>query len=257
MPKGRRSKPLKSNMSDSIIQKPIQESHYLKAKKVYLDLAAFPTDPKIQSIAENLEIRNVITCNSADPNDEWIIAIINPLEEKAEYRQMDFAGDQLYIEGPAGIGKTTLLGKKFGTGDLQQIRDSQFAALTRMDLGTHRLRDFVRKISQQWVVDRSSWLSPAIYGGYIEKVIFLYGGHLRALFGACENILILENPKLSNEDLHQRVQRRGGMDAKMPLKYHTICRELFQIFAEHYGLMIKDINDFNSSIDFIAWYRSR
>lgn len=250
-------------LGDFIIQLLPEEKHSLKARDQYLALTPFPEDPRIQEIADSIEIHSVISCPSAK-DEEWIIAIVHPLEEKpteipwierSQAASTRIAQkNQVFIEGPAGIGKSTLL-KPFIGGDLQELRNSKYAALTRLDLGTQRIRDGIRKNDSDPLIDRSSWLSYAIYGGYYEKVIFLYGGYLKPAFSSCENILILDDFSLSNEDLYERVKNRGAMDKDMPLYYHTISRHLFRTFSDYYGIPMKDIKSFDSVVDLLIYSR--
>lgn len=143
----------------------------------------------------------------------------------------------LYVEGPAASGKTTTLGAAAG-GDLQQLSEHPLGLLSGLDqqfaLSRHRLRH--PKSNSPVAVDRSSWLSNHVYSGYHAGSIFLYQREEAEFLRALERVVILDDPTVSDEALHLRIQRRGLLDREMPLRYTKETRRLFQLVSVHYML---------------------
>ena len=46
----------------------------------------------------------------------------------------------------------------------------------------------------------------------------------------------MDDPAISDQDVHARIVERSGMDKNVPLEYTTITRQLFNIVADHYKL---------------------
>jgi hypothetical protein len=144
------------------------------------------------------------------------------------------------IEGPAGIGKTTLLGGKFAGGDLNELRKQPWTLLagTRDDYSYFRLAARMMS-SNGYLVDRSDWVAPLVYNAYYSGFLFLFADpDLISFISQITpyEVLMLDDDTLSDEDLHRRIQERGGMDKDMPLDYTVITREFFAVVAKHYKL---------------------
>jgi len=204
------------------------------------------TDPKISNVrlnpigyltVTNHPIRWYVVRIHVPPTD--LFDLVNSKEKYLLFKdQKASAGKRLVVEGCHGMGKTTALGKYAG-GDLQQLRDGPLGALagTGDEFG-HTCQILRNLVSQNKpYVDRSMWLSSAIYSAYHRKVLFLLqGDELRFMRLYEPNIVILDDPSLSNDDIATRVKARGRMDAHAPNTYTPIVREFYRIVSREYNI---------------------
>jgi hypothetical protein len=144
------------------------------------------------------------------------------------------------LEGAAGIGKTTMLGRQAG-GDLNELRRGPWGLLagTTDDFAYFRLAARIMMAGDNQLQDRSDWMASLIYNAYYRGFIFLFEDQdLRDFVKNITpyEILVIDDPEISDSQLHARIIARGGMDSGMDEDYTVITRRLFQLVAEHYNL---------------------
>ena len=145
------------------------------------------------------------------------------------------------LEGPAGLGKSTLLGRWAG-GDLAELRKGPYHLLCGMteEFANHRRYLRASAAGSAPIVDRDDWLSSTVYCAYYTGAMFLYDDPHLVLFPRLSSdydTIVVDDPNLTDEALHQRIVERGSFDSHMPLSYTTITRIFFKLAAKHYNLM--------------------
>lgn len=145
------------------------------------------------------------------------------------------------IEGPAGIGKTTILQQHgFDGGDLCELRAGPFGLLAHQE-GCGPYYSSILRQSKLPIVDRSDWMASLVYTAYSTHIMWLYDdSHLINFLsqGMGRTTLLVDDLTLSNKALHSRIINRGGFDAHTDLSYTAITRSLFHIAARHYHIPI-------------------
>lgn len=218
------------------------------ASKCFLSLYAFgDRDPQIAQA--HLSLRETIRFAERECH---IITVRRPDPVKAKPRTAAPIRDYYAFEGAAGLGKTTLLGEHAG-GDLTELRRPPWSLLAGTTDDFAYFRVAVRIITARSnIIDRSDWLAPLVYNAYQRGFLFLFDepdlqDFIRDV--TPYEVILIDEPTLSDNDLHQRIVNRGGLDCTMPLEYTVLTRELFRIAARHYGLRTLTLADAKSFIE--------
>lgn len=193
-------------------------------------------DLNVQS--HRVELSHLLTLG----DDAWHVCLVyrgSSLSLDAPKLQR-FPKMMLAVEGPAGVGKTTILDKyNCAGGDMADLRRGIYNVLVQ---GTQAMSYFwlaLRMFETRGpVIDRSDWLASTVYGAYNSRYLYLMADEpIKQLMVQAPpyRIVILDDEELSDEEIHERVQRRDGIDAATPLSYTTVTRELFRLCARHYG----------------------
>jgi hypothetical protein len=155
---------------------------------------------------------------------------------------------EVYVEGVSAIGKSHAIYNKRNSSrtDLNEMYavlgalcclgsdSSLYAAAKRgLDAGSE-------------FVDRSPWLSPLIYRGYKEGVIYV--PHTLYAWMAVRTsaiVVVAEDSTIDTTELVLRTLDRGGIDSGMTDKetYITITRALFIFLAHYFRLPIMNVKD--------------
>lgn len=186
---------------------------------------------------------------------QWFVVNVHqPSKKPAEYIYPRFTPDEekLYVEGAAGMGKSTLLGDYTG-GDLQEIRDSPLGLLSGIGEVFGFFRSRLRN-NKARIVDRSDWVAPMVYSAYANSVLFLFNGNCRKFIKTASpgRVVILDEPSITDEELCLRIQMRGKMDKNAPLEYTNVTRHFFRVIAKHYDLPIVNVNELKVLINSFA-----
>lgn len=203
-------------------------------------------DPVILDARLQIELKyRPKLCGCAEPGSphEWFVVTVSAGNARA-HRAL---GDALRasarplpiaVEGPAGIGKTTMLGPYAGS-DLTEIRQSPFGLLTGHGDEFSMARRVLRRIQSRGnIIDRSEWLASTVYASYARRVMFLFAEPLKTFLklASPHRVVVVDNPKLSTLDLHNRIIARGGPDKHEPPCYTEVTRLFFSLAAKHYEL---------------------
>lgn len=221
----------------------LSETQQQDIRAAFNRLYAFAThDPEIRKA--RLIPRAILKSPNCDK--EWtVVHVHRGTSQVIEFRRPKANPFRYAIEGPAGIGKTTMLGRYAG-GDLTELRKSPFALLagTTDDFAYFRVATRLFSAYQKLsfdppFIDRSDWMAPLVYNAYYNGYLFLFADddvrdfikHITPY-----EVIHIDDPDLTDEQLHARILKRGGMDYSCPLEYTAITRTMFALTANHYGL---------------------
>jgi hypothetical protein len=155
---------------------------------------------------------------------------------------------EVYVEGVSAIGKSYALYNKPKSSltDLNEMY-AILGALCCLGADSSLYPSAKRGLDAgSQFVDRSPWLSPLIYRGYKEGVIYvphtLYAWMALRLSSI---VVVAEDSTITTEELVYRTNDRSGIDSRMTDKetYITITRALFIFLAHYFRLPIMNIKD--------------